>query len=274
MSTAVQKPVLVVCAAQRSGTNVVEETLAQGPTFEKYGEIFLAPKDLRRRKGKSLNYFYYRATQARRKAALTIPTQQNQRALLVSYLNTLCANTAKDAIIVDVKYTSWHHLNDVWHLTGGRPFLVDLIQELQLPVLHLIRRNSFQRACSEMVARHTNRYHVRRTGKGHADVSLAIDADTLERRIRLVDEQIPLFRQFFSGYDRYLELYYEQLFDGDRLHAEVGEKVTSLCGFPIEFDPTLTQRKAIPNLRDFIANLDELQARFAGTEIGRQMEAA
>lgn len=274
MTHPLKKPVLVVCAAQRSGTNVLEETLAQGPTFEKFGEIFLSPDKLKNQKARQLNYFHYRAQRFQARPELSTPTKENQRSLLTSYLNMLCDLTDKDAVIIDIKYTSWHHLNQAWHLPSQPPFLVKLIRELNCPVVHLIRRNSFQRSCSEVVAKHTQRYHVRREAETRESITLKIDPTTLERRINLIDEHVPCFRNFFSVHSKYLELYYEDLFDGDRLSSEVSKQIASLCQFPVNFDPTLTQRKAIPRLKDFIENFEELQSYFSGTEIGRQLEAA
>lgn len=274
MKYPIPKPVLVVCATQRSGTTVLEETLAQGPTFEKYGEVFIGPDQVKVEKQRRFNYFNFRSEVFRTKPELSIPTKENQRSLFHSYLKMLCEKTDKKAIIIDIKYNSWHHLNDIWYPVGQPPYLVELVQKWKLPVLHLVRRNSFQRSCSLLVAQHTKRWHIRRHADKPERVSIKVDPKRLGRMIRDADGQVSMFQRFFQDYGRYHEIYYENLFENDQLKADIGDQVSSLCRFPVQFDPTLTQRKAVPRLRDFISNFEELQQHFAGTEIESQLKAA
>ena len=73
----------------------------------------------------------------RKRPELSYPSRENQEFLFRTYLDHLGELEQAERLLVDIKYTSLHHLNTYWNLPSVRPGLVSIIRELKLPVVHL-----------------------------------------------------------------------------------------------------------------------------------------
>ena len=91
---------------------------------------------------------------------LSIPHVENQTRLFESYLDAF-ANNRNAFTLIDAKYNSLHNLNPVWQNHGRPPHLFNLLAELGIPVIHLVRNDILAAYVSTMVSNDLKLYVTR-----------------------------------------------------------------------------------------------------------------
>ncbi len=269
----------IILAAARSGTTVLGDSVAEafGAVLPK--EIFVArnavPDADYRRDGDvrtRTNFFNFRRDMHRSRPDLSYPTRQNQEYLFRAYLEHIERLEKSSKFLIDIKYSSFHHLDSFYRLAGDLPGVIDIIRTLDLPVVHLRRRNLFARYCSLVHALETDVWATT-TGPG-AFQPFAIDtADCLDHmsRTAAIAAQVD---GWFEG-RRIHQLEYETLWERDgRWSPVVSRTFEDIFGAPVAplSEPRL--RKVTPPLHALIKNRADVIAALSGTPFARMAEEA
>jgi len=136
------RPVFVV-ATQRSGTNLLRKSLAATDLFFDLNEVF---------DPFHAEFWKFKQQRIVESSSLSLPTEENQLALWHGYLQQRLSEIEKPFTLIDVKYTSMHHLDSLWHEHGSESFLVRWLAANQFPVIHVVRENVLDTHVSNLLA--------------------------------------------------------------------------------------------------------------------------
>lgn len=250
---------IVVLAQQRSGTTAFERTLSLGEKVHSFEEVF---HDVRM--ANYANYFNFREKMIKGNSRLSFNRSEHQLALWRGYVNFLRQETAKPFFMIDVKYNSWHHFNNVWYNTGSKPDMVDLVKSGRAKVVHIVRRDLFAQACSAVVAERRQKFHFKTAPKDQP-ADLVINPRGLLDRMQRSNAQTQLFRRFFADYEHCCELVYEEMFADSHLSAATRGRVSDLIGEDCDGGSEVPLSKATPPLSEVIANSREVVDFFGKT---------
>src|SRR5690348_16478378 len=113
----------ILLAAPRTGTTVLGQAVTQAFSAAWPKEIFndaYADPSLDYRRARDIkqrtNFFNYRQEAFRKNPALSYPSKENQTFLFRTYLVELAELERADRFLIDIKYTSLHHLDSYWRL--------------------------------------------------------------------------------------------------------------------------------------------------------------
>lgn len=261
---------LILVAKQRSGTHALTRLLGSSPDVRNLGEVFFAF-------AKMLpgTFFEYRQIMIRRLPRLAFPSIEHQAELWAGYCAMLEAQHPEAHLLLDVKYNSWHHFNAIWQNPTDPPEMVRLVKKRGLPVLHLIRRNKFSQACSEHIALVRKVWDSSQNRADAPQAPIVIPPRHLQTQMNKSRAETELFRQHFAAYEHYAELVYEDMLDNNRLSADAQRAVEKLTGHPgLGAGLETPLRKVITDLRESIANADELIQYFSATRWAGQVREA
>jgi LPS sulfotransferase NodH len=270
-----------IIAAARSGTTMLEDAVSRSfkavwPPEVFHHQHFDPAVDFRRspNMGERVSFFNFRHALFAEEPGFSFPSVENQSEILARDLEYLASLPDSDRYLLDVKYASTHHLNPTWHHFHQPPLLLTELQRLQIPLVHLKRRNLFALLCSQKLAAETGIWHVYDERPG-GPPRLWHDPAVL---VQILDDLRDAQRMF----DRWLGeapvhvFEYESLLDGDGFSKQVEEVFGSIFKMaPVE--PLLTRnRKVTPPLRDVIANKNkkEILAALKGTAYQTMAEEA
>ncbi len=222
---------------------------------------------------KRYNFFNFRYELFRTKPELSFPSRQNQSAIFDSFLEYMASSAQSDRHLLDVKYSSWHHLNWYWTRPLQRPFLLQHVMKRRLPIVHLKRDNLFALYCSHRLAEETNLW--RTTGKGIEQSRQPLTIDVAHCRQRLEESRATtqLFDEWLGNYPRY-EMKYEELLAGDKFSETVVQAFTQIYGSPPPAALATVYVKVTPPLREIVVNRDEVLAELRGTDFMEMAEKA
>lgn len=236
-----------VVAKQRSGTNLLRRTLATSGLFDDKAEVFHSSGDNR--------YWGYRTNLISEQPSLSFPSSENQIKifnLFLEYIN----KTSSSCSLIDVKYNSTHNLNPVWHDPTAIPFLFRVLNERNIPVIHLLRENILESYISEIVAQKLN---IWITNKEHTtqDTKIKIDTHKMISELKYRQREIETFRTWFSELStlRTLELKYESLIDeNSKFSQEVSDKICDFLGVDDTLSLSIPTKKITKSLPDLVVN--------------------
>src|SRR5678815_3485470 len=117
------KKLIAVIAFQRSGTNVLQETISAGGQFKPYGEIFHE-----KTYGEPSNFFTFLAANAVARDLYSFPTWKRVQEVFDLYVKHLSALTAGPAFFIDIKYDSLHNLSESFCMPGEVPTLLRIMR--------------------------------------------------------------------------------------------------------------------------------------------------
>lgn len=270
-------------ARQRSGTNPLRSVLDTHPEIFSVPEVFNSTPSPDYKLEVETNYVNFLAKRIRGDlhAALAV---EDHRKLFLDFLEYVRCFTDRRFIVVDVKYNSTHHVMKYWRFMTEQPFLFEVIRDEKVWLLNLTRRNYLRYWLSEVKAQLTQRWEVfdesvvgdrawylskyaGRPDVGDVEVHLDV-AETLQI-LELCRSENELVAASFAGYERYLELDYEDLFH--EIGAPVSEgalgKISQWLGIEPDFAerrPEYKKQSVLP-LSDTIENYDEIAAALRGT---------
>lgn len=249
---------LVVCAAPRTGTTVLQLTLQKDPRFHTYLEVFHDNKGRDRHK-----FFNFVQSTPRLTSLYLFPTHENMRGLFDSFFRALKEEAGRPIFLVDIKYSSMHHFNSIWYDGIAQPNTMVFLKERGARFVHLRRRNLFRQVVSEVVATRTNQFHVRENGGEISDVDL--DPERVEARMREIDTNNDRFAAYLEPYPYAERLFYEDMFDDGFLSGSVFAAIEKLTGETRIGRHPLALEKLLVGVGRRIVNAEAVLAHFRGS---------
>lgn len=264
----------IICAAPRSGTTFLADAVCKAYAATNANEIFndayVEPGfDFRNAEDPQdrANFFMFRADAILRRPELLYPDINARRALFDLYLDHLRETFTTDRCLIDIKYNSWHHLDDYWRFQHEPPGLIKLVREKNIPIVHLVRENLFALYCSLQLARLSNIWHSQVEGPA-ATKTLKVDVENCRHWMTEMAEMQSQFSEWFHGHPVHT-LTYESLLDQGHFAKDVSDVFTHVFGSPPIHELTTTYRKVLPPLYRVVENAPEVIDRFAGTPFER-----
>ncbi len=222
--------------------------------------------------GKRLSFFNFRHDLLRRSPELSLPSTANQSLIFNEYLEYLASFQNADRYLLDIKYTSWHHLDSYWHAFYQRPHLLAEVTQLRLPLVHLKRSNLFSLYCSQKLAAQTSVWQAfeDRTGP---DRRLTVDISRCLRELDDMRTTRRLFERWLSGYPVH-ELEYETLLAAEGFSKDVEQTFAGIYGIAPGQPLSTLHRKVTPPLGEVVVNKDEVLSALRGTDFQGMAEQA
>jgi LPS sulfotransferase NodH len=218
------------------------------------------------------NFFNFRHELLQADARLSYPSKENQRAIFERYVDYLVTDGNGARYLLDIKYSSWHHLNHYFHFPYQEPYLLDLIRKHGFSIVHLKRRNLFALYCSLRLAEQTNVWWTDGTLKVPGQ-RLAINLGDCRRSLTEIALAQSTFDAWFALFDVRI-LVYEDLFVGQELCEEVKGIFADIYG-ALPNAPLVTKHRKIASpLREVVQNSDQVLAALHDTPFQAMAEEA
>ncbi len=252
---------IVICSEQRSGTTALQRSFFSSGDVTNYSEIFHTADSEYKALG---NFYHWSDSQGSMKPFRGI---EGVRKAFHKYLVFLSELSDKLYFIIDIKYNSWHHFNAGWYDSRSQPLMMTFIKELNIPILHVVRVNSFLKYLSAQYAS--------ASGVWHHDVSSEVKADALmvtlqpqavKYKMESSKQSVENFRAHLVPYRYSEELIYEDMFDGIDLTAVAKEKISMLISEEWVQKLQTSLKKNPVNPKDIVGNIPELVEAFRSTE--------
>ena len=269
MSSNKQSLPFFICAQQRSGTTVLHKTLGQTPLFTDFGEVFHT-----HRANGNINFFNFKEHQIGENPKLVYPSRDHQMLLIEKYLANVAQHSSTKYHILDVKYNSWHHFNPVWQNICERPLFLKYIMDSGMPILHLIRKNTFEQYISSKVAIARNKFHYNKEEQPDR-VIIQVDPKSCKKAMDISKQNTIQFDKWFAGYRFVKNFYYEDLIDNNQFSDSLIKVLEDLLKERFEKKIEVALRKATKGTpKDFIENVGEIESYFQGTEYEDMINSA
>ena len=261
---------IVICAQQRSGTTVLQENLGQSPLVTNFSEVFHNLEEI-----SPVNYLLFRIEQYREDPALSFPTEDNQRILFDRYMEYLAAKSETPFYVMDIKYNSWHHFDTIWHGLFNRPSLVGLVRELDMPVIHVIRRDVFKQYVSNRFADKTQTWHHYASEDTKPnEIEIQIAPSKCQWAMEMSQRRTKQFRSWFHGHEKYIELTYEEMFNDGRFSEQTLAAINALIGVDLQIPTSPVLKKVLGSVSKVIGNSDEIVQYFQGTQFEKMVSSS
>ncbi len=266
------KNIIIILAGQRTGSTGLGRGLAQLLDYQWLGEIFhsdfadpATDLDLESNINKRANFFNYRYHRCQGDPTLTFPSKKNQEQLFQGYMDFILDRFNNNGVIVDIKYTSLHHLDTYWLWPNSIPFLLKLIRQAEIPVVHVVRENLFAQYCSYQLAVKNNFWH-RRPGEDQPEGTLTLDVKDAERFMNVMRSWTAHVQGWLVDYKPYHTLKYEEIFEGDFLSKEVVQIFGDTVSSKLNRQAPVPTRKVTPPLGEVVDNIGGVLEHFKETE--------
>jgi len=267
--------VVFLIARPRSGTTALRDMLLQAPSAAILPEIF--HNDYLDNENFFFNYYL---KQISKDIKLALPSAENREKLLLDYLEFLVRRYSKGkhkkkVLSLTVNYNSLHCLNTYWQNTYDVPYLIQLIENLDFKVIHLVRENILAALISEERARQSGLWHLRKDGPNDTrPQKIRINTATLENELNERQREIRMLDEFLVRRmpDRRLMVTYESLFpaNANLPSAEVLESIRLFTGIDEVLAPaTRFLRTAAKSFSESVENFDDVAETLASTEYSR-----
>ncbi len=250
--------ICVLIASQRSGTNYLRALLAGHPALHTdSGEVFDVHDD---RVSRSDNFWNYVSARIAGDPRAWMPS--NRPAMVEDFFRFLSDRSDGRTTIVDIKYNSLHHGNPAW--TGVLAVLPLLLQigRLELPVLHLIRKNSLRMLVSRKRADAAKQYALRSEDR-NATWPVRLDPSTLLHEITYHQNEMHHISEILRRCCCVMEVEYNDLWTdhpGGTRNLDVEEKLQRHLGVnPIPLPPPTLLKMTPHDLSNALSNWEEVQ---------------
>ncbi len=247
---------IILLADQRSGTNALRDSLISTGVFGTVGEAFFS----RNFENEKFNFHrhFYDSVVARPELITKLPRFVDE--LFSSYLEKMSASTRKTHIIVDIKYTSVHQLNPVFHdFVNGKPYLFNLIEKLELPVIHLMRRDYLAKAASRIIARETGLHIQREDHGGHGTKQFELDPSAVVNQIKNAAKRLEYFERTINKLPTpTFNVDYEGLFDTEESLNTGLKELKDYLSLDVNLSLPKIKKQISRSLEDTIANYEEV----------------
>jgi hypothetical protein len=202
------KPIVFVIAKQRSGTNYLRSMLVSTGRIADCGEV--VHPDGSMEEHENSNYLRFRRKVLEKKPELSIPTRENVQELFTRYLDFLAQHAPEEEWrLVDVKYNAVHNFNTVWYSPLERPHLFTLLDQWEIPVIHLVRENIFRCYVSSVFASANNFYLLKDEDRPVLKQVQIVPGEMIAA-LRQRKREIDWFRKHLRYCKRMVEVRYEE----------------------------------------------------------------
>ena len=242
------KPVAII-ATQRSGTNLLRSTLASTPLFTDLNEVFES-----RQQGV---FWEFRKQMILSNPDLSMPSEEHQTEIFNRFFDHLSETDAPFAL-VDIKYNSTHHFNPVFQIPTRRPFVLKLLADYGIPVIHLERANLAANVISELVA---NELKVWVSSQENAidGKQVKIDIENLLYQIDRKRREAEMFRDWINGTSNldFIRIRYEGLVDGEgQFRRHMLERIQHFLKIDQPLEVAITTKKIVKSVHDVVVNYE------------------
>jgi|GEM_PF-2125182 len=260
------KPI-IICAQQRSGTTLLVKALGEMNECRAYGEVF---DPYYYHSKENFSFFYFKKKLIEKNIDFTFPSTKNQKKIFEQFFHFLKSNNKKSFHVIDIKYDSWHHFNPVWHCSEQPPALLSWIKALNIPVIHIIRKNLLHQYISSEVAAKTGKYHYEKNENIIVEnKKIIIKPNHCKFIMHRVKRNIKKHQGWFNNYPYYYQICYEDLIRNGVFSNRINNIISSITNNKIMKlkDPPL--KKGIKNPLENVENKQQLvnvitQSVFAG----------
>ena len=211
--------VCIVVARPRSGTTALGDILGTHREVVRFQELLRADHSNDRA-------FFYKFLEDVR-PSLLYPSIENRKKLFNLYINHLRElEPNAHTLMFHINYNSLHTFNAIWQHLFDPPMVLNLIRQSGFRTIHLVRRNILATLISEMRARESGVWHIK-AGEDAPDAFIRIKPAKLLRSLDRLETEVRMVSSWMRGLQRNLQLYYEDLFEGDGLTPEALASIAS-----------------------------------------------
>lgn len=228
---------VVVLATQRSGTNLLRRTLASSEFFEDLDEVFWDREPFL--------FWKFRQELLEKHPELSFPFHNNQKKIFNLFMEHISQSSVNFSLI-DIKYNSTHHFNPIWHSTLKIPYVLKLLAENNIPVIHLVRKNILETYVSRIIGNKLKIWVVDKNETFDNDIKIKIDINHMLYELKMIKKETNFYRECLVNLTglRYIELSYEDLIDKDGSFADqVINEICELLNVDTKFEVIINTQK-------------------------------
>jgi hypothetical protein len=248
----------------RSGTTVFKEMLATHPAFINVGEVFNEINEW--------SFLAFLRALVKEDADWLLPSRCVNA--FISYIDAcvqkaLFYNPQSTILVLDVKYDQSHLVYDAWRDINAMPYLFELMRKRGWDVVDIHRDRILDMIVSNEVAISTGVYHQNTGDLPRQLVQVEINTAELISIVASIRESYQRVEAFFAGYDRYLKLSYEDMFDAQTgaFKTDILESLANFFGVANRFDPhPKLQKLLIGDPLRYVTNAEEVLLAIASVE--------
>ena len=152
-----KKQLIVLLSRQRSGTNALRAVLSSHQAIHCFGEILNCTEAGLKQ---PFSYFSF----ANKNYSPTELTSDNQLGIFEAFVEQLHEQHDKQATLIDLKYSSCHHISKLWKNLSEVP-LFTWMRSNRIPVIRLRRDNYLRVSLSEARAQARQKWHDFKPGE-------------------------------------------------------------------------------------------------------------
>lgn len=245
----ISKKMIVLISTQRSGTNLLRSLLMSTGNLIDFKEVF--HNNITKH-----NFFRFRRDIFNKNPHLSIPTPENIRHLFNQYIKYLAVQANNNSFIIDIKYNSFCHLSPCWQSPLQKPFLLNIIQENEMKIIHLIRDNVLETECSMQVL-HKNKKACYTHEENPKYMSIRLNTDKIVEQLKYRQKEISFFQNYLDKYKNSCTIKYSEIAKGS-LSDEVRERLYQCLGLIITGNTKTPYKKIAGSKKEMIENYDEV----------------
>jgi hypothetical protein len=254
-----------VVGQPRTGTTVFNEMVATHPTVMHFGEVF--------NENNPLSFRAFLHSRAHGDVRWLLPSRQINAFL--SYVRD-CASMAtahkRGATIAlfDIKYDQSHFLYDAWYNANEIPRLFGLIKSNNWVMIDIHRERVLDTIISNEIAIRTGVYQSDSLEPQSNTAKIEMVTAGLKTRAANIRRSYQCMESYFIGYQRYLKVTYEDMFDTECGHFKEGllQGIANFLGIQNLFEPCPRLKKLLrPDSLTHVINADEVRKAMAGFSI-------
>jgi LPS sulfotransferase NodH len=259
------KPCFVL-SMPRSGTTVFRKALATHPAIFDAGEVL--------NENNKRSFFHFLASLSQPPLALVTPSlRRNFFGNYIEHITDIAARnqTSASVCLVDIKYNQFHLIYDGWRDYYASPLILDFIKSNGHLIVDIHRTNTLHSVISNVFAQNTGVYHMgarvdRVDSEELSDKKVLLNKKDIMRQVANMRRWHKTVSTYFSNYDKYVCIEYENMFDSDgsRMADESLARVAKMLDLPLEFDNIPKLKKVMPvDPLDRVANKKEILAAYS-----------
>lgn len=237
----------------RSGTTVFRDFISSHPNVVSLGEVL--------NQDAFHSFFHYYNKRFRRTGYFPSLFESS----FYEFMQEQVDSRAPARCIFDLKFETLHLVEGNFRLPDGKFKLFDHLKDSGNPVILLERRDAVARFLSVAVAVQRNRFHSFQTQSGGKLEPFEVDMKAMQRSVNAVRTQLETFRRHFAGYDRFIDITYEDMFvaagpeEEKQFSPELTEKLAALLQVDARFDtsPKLEKVSNLP-LESYVLNHEDV----------------
>jgi hypothetical protein len=258
----------ILLARQRSGTNAIRRVLESNADVFCFPEVFsVIDKDSEDDLTRAVNFYNFAERYARGHVARVLPGAHEE--LFRDYLEYLRCFSSRRALVIDVKYNSAHLLVAPWSDNFTSPLLFQLIQELELNVLNVKRKNYLRYVLSNEKAKATGQWHTWTPMRDrYIDEPIELDVGSVVEQLKSCMEEDFAVDRRFANYPHFIAWEYTDVFQISTggVCSGFAAAAADLLGVTNRFDrvPEYTKQAQLP-LEKSILNYQEVASALRGT---------